>query len=136
MTDEKIPLKDNSDSIHSTGDHQHRRQIAVKYLYTVKEGVSSEQQYGLRLAAVAGFPEDILQRAEEISNQVKRSNEDYCSVQGKDIYLNVEYFFYPVWSFKMNDRVRELKKDQAELLQQMKNEAELVKVCKREIEQE
>jgi DNA mismatch repair ATPase MutS len=69
VTDENVPLSLDNDESHPL----HRRQVSVKYLYTVKEGISSEKQYGLRLAAVAGFPEGILQRSEEISKQVSET---------------------------------------------------------------
>ncbi|RUS17438.1 muts domain V-domain-containing protein [Endogone sp. FLAS-F59071] len=43
----------------------------IRYLYTVKDGSTTEEHYGLKLADMAGFPQDIVNRAAAVSHQLE-----------------------------------------------------------------
>ncbi|CAG8564154.1 9477_t:CDS:10 [Paraglomus brasilianum] len=45
--------------------------VAMKYLYKVKDGSTNEEHYGLKFGQLVGLPEDVIQRASEVSYKLK-----------------------------------------------------------------
>ncbi|KAJ3299721.1 MutS protein msh4 [Borealophlyctis nickersoniae] len=49
-----------------------RPETSITYLYTVRDGASTETHYGLKLAELAGLPPSIMERGGQISRKLKR----------------------------------------------------------------